>query len=180
MLIFIHSLNITALLLIIISALKDRGKTKKAFKIALQSGKKILPILLLIVFIGILLGWIPNSWIQKYLGESSGFWGVLGAGLIGSVVMMQSFIAYPLTSSLLVSRASLMVIATFLTTLTMIGMASLPLQVQELANQSSSTEICLALFSLSLSCLRSRKICSSAIAVNYDRSWSRFSKTRLK
>lgn len=128
---FIISLNITALLLILISALKDRAKTQKAFRIALQSGKNMLPILLLvIVFIGILLGWIPNAWIQKYLGQSSGFWGVLGAGLIGSVVMMQSFIAFPLASSLLNSGASLSVIATFLTTLTMIGTASLPLQVQ--------------------------------------------------
>jgi len=133
MLIFILSLNIAALLLIIVSAFKDKGKTQKAFKIALQSGKNMLPILLLvIVFIGILLGWIPNSLIQKYLGQSSGFWGVLGAGLIGSIVMMQSFIAYPLASSLLTSGASLTVIATFLTTLRMIGMASLPLQVQEL------------------------------------------------
>lgn len=130
---FIISLNITALLLILISALKDRAKTQKAFRIALQSGKNMLPILLLvIVFIGILLGWVPNAWIQKYLGQSSGFWGVLGAGLIGSVVMMQSFIAYPLASSLLNSGASLSVIATFLTTLTMIGTASLPLQVQQL------------------------------------------------
>jgi uncharacterized membrane protein YraQ (UPF0718 family) len=133
MLTFIISLNITALLLILISALKDRAKTQKAFRIALQSGKNMLPILLLvIVFIGILLSWIPNAWIQKYLGQSSGFWGVLGAGLIGSVVMMQSFIAYPLASSLLNSGASLSVIATFLTTLTMIGTASLPLQVQQL------------------------------------------------
>jgi len=133
MLTFIISLNITALLLILISALKDRAKTQKAFRIALQSGKNMLPILLLvIVFIGILLGWVPNAWIQKYLGQSSGVWGVLGAGLIGSVVMMQSFIAYPLASSLLNSGASLSVIATFLTTLTMIGTASLPLQVQQL------------------------------------------------
>jgi len=133
MLIFILSLNITALLLIIISALKDKRKTQKAIKMALQSGKNMLPILLLvIVFIGILLGWIPNAWIQKYLGQNSGFWGVLGAGVIGSVVMMQSFIVYPLANSLLTSGASLTVIATFLTTLTMIGMASLPLQVREL------------------------------------------------
>jgi len=133
MLTFILSLNITALLLILFSALKDWAKTQKAFRIALQSGKNMLPILLLvIVFIGILLGWIPNAWIQKYLGQSSGFWGVLGAGLIGSIVMMQSFIAYPLAHSLLSSGASLTVIATFLTTLTMIGMASLPLQVREL------------------------------------------------
>ena len=133
MLTFILSLNITALLLLLFSALKDRAKTKGAIKIAFKSGKNMLPILLLvIVFIGILLGWIPNLWIQKYLGQSSGFWGVLGAGLIGSVVMMQGFIAYPLASSLLSSGASLTVIATFLTTLTMIGMASLPLQLREL------------------------------------------------
>ena len=133
MLAFIISLNVLAVILIIISSLKDREKTKKALKIAFQSGKNMLPILLLVLlFIGILLGWIPNRWVQKYLGESSGFWGVLGAGVIGSIVMMQGFIAYPLASSLLASGASLTVIATFLTTLTMIGMASLPLQAQEL------------------------------------------------
>jgi len=134
--IFILSLNITALLIILVSFLKDKRKTQKALEIALQSGKNLLPILLLIiVFIGILLGWVPNSWIQKYLGESSGFLGVIGAALLGSVVMMQSFIAYPLANSLLISGGSLTVIATFLTTLTMIGMASLPLQVQELGKQ---------------------------------------------
>jgi uncharacterized membrane protein YraQ (UPF0718 family) len=133
MIIFILSLNITALLLIIISVLKDHRKTQNALKIAIQSGKNMLPtLLLLIVFIGILLGWIPNLWIQKFLGESSGFWGVIGAALLGSVVMMQSFIAYPLANSFLTSGASLTVIATFLTTLTMIGIVSLPLQVQEL------------------------------------------------
>lgn len=133
MLFFILGLNVTALALIIISMFKDKRRTKKAIKIAVRSGNNMLPILLLVItFIGILLGWIPNSWIQKYLGQSSGFWGVLGAGLIGSIVMMQSFIAYPLANSLLASGASLTVIATFLTTLTMIGMASLPLQAREL------------------------------------------------
>jgi len=125
-------LNVLALLALAISFFKSREKTSKAIKIAFKSLINTAPyIIITIVIIGIMQGFIPNNLIGEYLGEISGVSGVLLASLLGAILYIPAFVSFPLVASLIDKGASVMIGAAFITTLTMIGFTSLPLEIKE-------------------------------------------------
>jgi len=73
---------------------------------------------------------MPPSEISKLAGEQSGFSGVLLMALLGSILHIPALISFPLAASLLKSGASVTAVAAFITTLTMIGMVTLPLEIK--------------------------------------------------
>ena len=84
-------------LAVIASAIADRRKTIKAFRIALKKLLKILPaFLMMLVLISIVLYLVPEDIIVRYLGTGSSAGSVGIAALIGSITMMPGFIAFPL------------------------------------------------------------------------------------
>lgn len=120
----------------IFAFIRDRTKTKQALIVALKSFFRILPtVLIIIIFIGLLLGFLPQSQISKIIGEQAGFWGVLVVALLGAVLHIPSLISFPLAASLLKSGASVTSVAVFITTLTMIGVITLPLEIKELGKK---------------------------------------------
>lgn len=126
-------INIFAGGCLIFSFIKDRKKTKQSLLIAAKSFFRILPtILIIIIFIGLLLGFVPQSQISKIAGEQTGFGGVFLIALLGAIMYIPSLIAFPLAASLLISGATVTVVAAFITTLTMIGTITLPLEIKEL------------------------------------------------
>lgn len=133
-------MNLTALLIngaaigcLIFSLVKDRTKTKKALRVALRSGLNLAPTLLgILVLIGLVLGFVPTETIAKIIGEGSGVTGVATAGLLGSVLHIPALIAFPLGGSLLETGASVTVVAVFITTLTMVGFVTLPMEIRVL------------------------------------------------
>jgi uncharacterized membrane protein YraQ (UPF0718 family) len=125
-------LNVLVLLTLAISFFKSREKTSKVIKIAFKSLINTAPyIIITIVIIGIMQGFIPNSLIAEYLGEKSGISGVLLASLIGAILYIPAFVSFPLVASLIEKGASVMIGAAFITSLTMIGFTSLPLEIKE-------------------------------------------------
>ncbi len=131
--IFINLFTIGCLFFALI---KDRNKTKTALKIALKAFIRILPtVFMIIIFIGLLMGLVPQSQISKVVGEKAGLRGVLIVAVLGSVLHIPSIISFPLAASLLRSGASLTSVAVFITTLTMIGVVTLPLEIKELGRQ---------------------------------------------
>jgi len=97
---------------------------------------RILPIVfIIIIFIGSHLGFVPQNQISKIAGEQAGFWGILLIALLGAIVHIPSLIAFPLAASLLKNGASVTVVAVFITTLTMIGTITLPLEIKELGKK---------------------------------------------
>ncbi|HDS59137.1 MAG TPA: permease [Thermoplasmatales archaeon] len=133
-------MNLTALLIngialagVVLSLAKDRKKTRQSLAVAGKSFLRILPMTLLIILaIGLLLGFVPPSRISQFLGEQSGAGGVLLAGAVGAVMHIPALLSFPLAASLLDSGASVTAVAAFITTLTMIGMITLPLEIREL------------------------------------------------
>jgi uncharacterized membrane protein YraQ (UPF0718 family) len=73
---------------------------------------------------------VPNETIVRYLGKGTGFGGILVASLIGSVALIPGFISYPLAAILLKQGASYSVVAAFVTTLMMVGVMTLPLEIK--------------------------------------------------
>lgn len=89
----------------------------------------LLPLLLLMLaLISVVLFLIPNETLIRYMGKDSGIEGWTIAALLGSVALIPGFIAYPLCGILIKSGVAYTTIAVFITTLTMVGIVTLPLE----------------------------------------------------
>lgn len=133
-----------------ISFFKDRKKTKTALKKAWKAFENILPQLLTIfVIIGVAMAVLKPETIQRLIGSDSGIWGVLAAAAIGSITLMPGFVAFPLAAALLKSGAGYMQIAVFVSTLMMVGVVTLPLEIKSFGRRAAITRNSAALvFSL--------------------------------
>ena len=124
-------ISVIAVLLLALSAFKSRQKTLLALKIAGKTAAGILPFLLIIiVVIGFLLTFVPAHVIASLIGARAGFWGVLIASLIGSILLIPHFVAAPLAASLLHQGAGIPAIAAFVTTLVMVGIVTMPMEIE--------------------------------------------------
>ncbi len=111
----------------------DRQKTLNALRVARRAFIKMLPSLIAIVgLVGLIVGLVPPETIGKYLGEGSGLEGTLVAALVGAITLIPSIIAFPLAASLLRQGATVLTIAAFISTLTMVGVVTAPLEAKEL------------------------------------------------
>lgn len=129
-------INALTLCCLIVALIKDRAKTKQSLKVAIKSFFRILPtVLIIIILIGLLLGFVPPSEISRIVGEQSGFGGILLIAFLGAILHIPSLISFPLAASLLKSGASVVAVAVFITTLTMIGIVTLPLEIKELGKK---------------------------------------------
>ncbi|AIF68731.1 permease [Palaeococcus pacificus DY20341] len=129
-------INALAVVCLVFALIKDRAKTKQALKMAVISFFRISPtVLAIIIIIGLLSGFVPESQISKIVGEDAGFRGVLTVALLGAVLHIPSLISFPLAASLLERGASITSVAVFITTLTMIGMVTLPLEIRILGKK---------------------------------------------
>ncbi|MGB9696549.1 MAG: permease [Ignavibacteria bacterium] len=91
----------------------------------------LLPVILVVlILVSIFLFFLPNEIIVLYLGNDAGFIGYLIAAIIGSIALIPGFIAYPLAGILLKNGVSYPVIATFITTLMMVGVLTLPIEIK--------------------------------------------------
>ena len=124
----IYILTVFALSL---SVYKSKQKTMQALKKAWKSLENILPQLLAIVMvIGVALSYLTPEQISQFMGAESGFWGVFIASIIGSITLIPGFIAFPLSAALLNNGAGVMQIAAFISTLMMVGIITIPLEIQ--------------------------------------------------
>ncbi|GAB6171791.1 permease [Paradesulfitobacterium aromaticivorans] len=112
-----------------LSYLKSPLKTKKALKIAWNSFVRIMPMMLGVIgLIGIMLTLMSPETIGLVFNNKS-WWSTSLAALIGSITLIPAFIAFPLAASLLREGAGVMPIAAFVTTLTMVGIITAPMEI---------------------------------------------------
>jgi uncharacterized membrane protein YraQ (UPF0718 family) len=101
----------------------------KGIKKGLTMFLNLLPLLLLMLaLISVVLFLIPNETLVSYMGKDSGIESWAIAALLGSVALIPGFIAYPLCGILIKSGVAYTTIAVFITTLTMVGIVTLPLE----------------------------------------------------
>lgn len=126
------------LIFLIISAILDIQKTKKAIKIGFKSFSKLMPSLIpLMLFIGIILATLSPETISLILGEKSGIFGVILALVVGSFTFMPSFVAFPLGANLLSHGAGYPQIAAFISSLMAVGFMSIGLEIQYFGKKSA-------------------------------------------
>ena len=117
--------------LLLISFIKDKKKTKRALKKAWKSFENILPqFLIVLVFVGVLLTVMDSEMILKIIGSDSGWLGVILAAIVGAVTLIPGFIAFPTAAMLLEGGAGYMQIAAFISTLMMVGIVTLPVEIK--------------------------------------------------
>jgi uncharacterized membrane protein YraQ (UPF0718 family) len=129
-------INISALFLLIFSFVKNKEKSKKALKIAIFKGMGLASQLIsLAVVIGIVFAFLPPELIKEFLGGDFSLIQVGAAALFGAVMMIPSLIALPLAGSLIDAGASYTPVAAFITTLTMVGFVTIPIELKELGKK---------------------------------------------
>jgi len=120
------------------SFIKDRKKTVQVLKKAWKSFENILPqFLSVLLIIGMALAILSPDTITKLIGSDSGVWGLLAAAAIGSITLIPGFVAFPLAAALLRSGAGWMQITAFISTLMMVGVVTLPLEIQTFGKKTA-------------------------------------------
>jgi len=113
------------------SVIKDRKKTKRVWKIARGTFLSMISELVAIMaLVALVLAYTPPSTIKYLLGNTNSFLSSVYGALIGTVTIIPAFIAFPLAKSLYHSGANLVAIAAFITTLTMVGFATMPIEIR--------------------------------------------------
>ena len=121
---------------LVLSFLKSRKKTFKAFKIAVKGLIKMSPSLLTILgIVGLVLGILTPETISKMIGAEAGFLATGIAAILGAITLIPSLISFPLAGSLLRSGATIMTISAFITTLVMVGVVTAPLEMKSLGTR---------------------------------------------
>lgn len=107
----------------------DREKTHRALKIGAKSLHVVLPkILGMITLVGLVLALVPPELITR-LFSFQGIGGFVLVAAIGAIITMPAPIAFPLVGSLLRLGAAPATLATFVTTLTMVGIITAPIEI---------------------------------------------------
>jgi len=124
-------LLVIAFVCLLASFIADRNKTWIGVIKGLKMFLNLLPaILSVLILVSIFLFFLPNQTLVHYLGKESGIMGYVIAALLGSISLIPGFIAYPLAGILLKNGVSYPVIAVFITTLMMVGILTLPIEIK--------------------------------------------------
>lgn len=110
---------------------KSKEKTIQALKKGWKAFENILPqFLSILLIIGLVLSILTPNQISSLIGGDSGWWGVLLASILGSITLIPGFIAFPLSAALIKNGAGFMQIAAFISTLMMVGVVTMPMEIK--------------------------------------------------
>jgi uncharacterized membrane protein YraQ (UPF0718 family) len=129
-------INLLALAFLGVAFARDRARAIQSLRLALKSMLGILPaVLTIIVIIGLLLAFATPGLISRFVGEQAGLAGIVTIAALGAVLYIPAIVAFPLAGSLLQSGAAVSAVAAFITTLTMVGVVTLPLEINQLGRK---------------------------------------------
>lgn len=134
-----------AAVLLVLSLVKDRKRTLQAIRKGLKAFEGILPqFLVVLVLVAAALALFDPDIISRILGEESGMLGTLGAAIVGAVTLIPGFVAFPAAAQLLKSGAGVLQVAAFVSTLMMVGVVTLPLEMKYFGRRAAITRNMLA------------------------------------
>jgi len=124
-------LIIITLLAIFLSFIADKKKTIEALKRGSLMFLKLLPKMLnIIILISIILYFVSKEFLITNFGSNPGIFGYVMAAITGSITLIPGFIAYPICGYLIKNGVGYPIIAVFITTLMMVGIATIPIEKQ--------------------------------------------------
>jgi uncharacterized membrane protein len=117
-----------ALILLVTSLIKSKEKTLKALLKAWRAFENILPQFLFVLpLVGFMLALLSPTQISALIGDESGFLGLSASILIGSITLIPGFVAFPTAALLLQNGAGYMQMGGFISSLMMVGIVTLPI-----------------------------------------------------
>lgn len=123
---------ILTLILLVFFYFKDKKRTKDSIKKALYMGRGMaLSIFGVIFAIGLILAVLPPDRIATLIEGQNVYVATIMAAAFGTVTLIPAFIAFPLIGTLSHAGVGIMPSVAFLTTLTMVGIATFPLEQRE-------------------------------------------------
>ncbi len=135
---------------VLLSLLADRKKTGNALKKALKALEGILPqFLIVLLLVAAVLAVLDTATISRVLGMGSGLAGIFIASMVGAVTLIPGFVAFPAAAALLAGGAGTTQIAAFVSSLMMVGIVTLPMEIQYFGKRAALLRNVLAwLFSI--------------------------------
>jgi uncharacterized membrane protein YraQ (UPF0718 family) len=120
------------------SMVKNRHKTLMAAKKAFKAFEGIMPqFIVVLIFVSASLAVLDNRTISRFIGEGSGALGVLAASLVGAVTLIPGFVAFPAAAALMKEGAGATQIAAFVSSLMMVGVVTLPMEIKYFGKQAA-------------------------------------------
>ncbi|NLP48385.1 MAG: permease [Clostridiales bacterium] len=130
--VFTLAIWLGTLIFLIVSFTKNKEKTKQALKMALNMGKGMaLSIFSIIFAIGLILTFIPPENIAAFVEKQPSVIATVAAALLGTITLIPAFIAFPIVGTLVDAGVGIVPSVAFLTTLTMVGVVTFPLEKKE-------------------------------------------------
>jgi uncharacterized membrane protein YraQ (UPF0718 family) len=130
--IFTIAIWIGTIIFLIFSLSKNKEKTKNALRMAFGMGKSmILSILSIILLIGLVLALLPPEQIAGYVENQNVLVATIVSAIFGTITLIPAFIAFPLVGTLVDAGVGVVPSIAFLTTLTMVGVVTFPLEKKE-------------------------------------------------
>jgi uncharacterized membrane protein YraQ (UPF0718 family) len=124
-------LYVIAVVLLALSAARDREKTKRAILKGAKAFEGILPQLVAVLFaVAAILAVFNPDMVSRVIGERSGLFGVVAASVVGAIALIPGFVAFPAAAELLRSGAGTLQIAAFVSSLMMVGIVTLPMEIK--------------------------------------------------
>ncbi len=128
--------NVLALASLVAAFLRDREKGARTVRVALRSLVGILPaVVAVMILVGLVSAFVTPKAISGMLHGRTELTGIVLVGALGSVLHIPSLVSFPLAASLIERGAPMSVAAAFITTLTMVGVVTLPLEIRELGGR---------------------------------------------
>ncbi len=116
---------------LLFSARKAPEKTRESLKKAFLMGKGMAASIFAVIFaIGLLLALLPPEQIAAFVRQQPTFLATIAAAIFGTITLIPAFIAFPLIGTLATAGIGIMPAVAFLTTLTMVGVVTFPLEKQ--------------------------------------------------
>ena len=125
-------------ILLVISFMKDKEKTKLALKNGFKSFENIMPqFLFIIIIVSIVLSIVNPVTISNLIGPESKLLGITLSSIVGSITMMPTFVAFSTGDSLLKSGAGYAQVSALITTLTMVGVLTFSLEASYIGKKAA-------------------------------------------
>jgi uncharacterized membrane protein YraQ (UPF0718 family) len=129
---FTIAMWIGTMVFLVVSLIKDKHKTKQALKMAFGMGRGMIGSILSIIFlIGLILTVLPPEHIAEFIGSQSQLLATVVSAAFGTLTLIPAFIAFPLVGTLVGAGVGIVPVVAFLTTLTMVGIVTFPLEKRE-------------------------------------------------
>lgn len=130
--IFTLAIWVGTLIFLVISFVKNKEKTIKALKMAFNMGRGMVVSIFTIIFaIGLILTLLPPTEIASFVSKQPSFIATVASAILGTLTLVPAFIAFPLVGTLVDAGVGLVPSVAFLTTLTMVGLVTFPLEKKE-------------------------------------------------